>query len=189
MHRSLALCAALLLTACSATPPVTTVEAAATATLASASPLALPADLGAPLFKANASWAYKITTPGKPDASVTWATTAVDGNTATVRISSLGVDAKVDRSAANPYGGLLGNWAFDFPAQQVIALAEPVTVPAGSYKTVHYTYKDVSLNSAELAVEVWVDPAVGMVKAQVTRHDNGPAQQPGPSTYELTAAK
>lgn len=187
MHRSLAFAATLLLTACPASPPVTTVEAAAAT--AQASPLALPADLGAPLFKADRSWRYAVTTPGKPDNDVTWTTTAVDGSTATIRISSLGVDAKVDRAATNPYGGLLGNWAFDFPAQQVIALAEPVTVPAGSYKAVHYTYKDVSLNSAELAVEVWVDPAVGMVKAQITRHGYGPAQQPGPATYALVEAK
>jgi hypothetical protein len=157
-------------------------------TAASPAVLALPSDLGAPLFKANRSWTYRLTTPGHPNGSLTWTTTAVEGNAATVRIADQGVSAKVDRGAANPYGALLGNWTFDFPAQQVLSLAEPVTVPAGSYKAVHYTYKDISLNSAELAVEVWVDPAVGMVKAQVTRHDFGPVQNPGPTTYELITA-
>jgi len=182
---TMALAAGLLLAACAATPPAYPVQPAA----ASLAALALPADLGAPLFQVNRSWTYRRSVPGQADTTVTWTTTAVEGTAATVRLSDLGVSAKVDRGAANPYGGLLGNWSFDFPAQQVLGVSDPVTVPAGSYQTVHYTYQDTSLNSAELGVEVWVDPKMGMVKAVVTRHDYGATKSPGPATYELVSTR
>ena len=138
------------------------------------------------LYTVSRKWEYLVTGGAAGQSSSqtqTWEVTKVDGNKATLRITTAGTSSEstIDLTDSNAYakmGGGQGQAGGQLPQGAEVkidsSVAESLTVKAGTYATTKTvsTVKMTTPVASETTATTWVSTTVGLVKMESTTKVN-----------------